>query len=118
MNNEKALVTLEATQATQVVTVSDVSAAEIEYQKMLVQYKELLRQTKELKGYHDVTFLGLAKAWFTENYPDVLYHIDLTDRGDERMVVFGASVHIETPGYSMAGTEFCQYVEALMDRLF
>jgi len=118
MSNDKSLTIVEAAQLPQVVAMCDVSAAEIEYQKMLVQYKELLRQTKELKGYHDITFLGIAKAWFAENYPNILYHIDLTDRGDDRTVIFGANVRIETPGYSFAGDEFCQYVGALMDRFW
>jgi len=75
MSNEKSLMIVETAQAPQVVAVSDVSAAEIEYQKMTRTFKDTVDQLRLIGKQRIVAKANIIKAWLNENYPDLRHTV-------------------------------------------
>ena len=69
MNNDKSLIIVEAAQSPQVVAVSDVSAAEIEYQKMTHAFRETVDQLRVIGKQRITARSHIIQAWLNENYP-------------------------------------------------
>src|SRR5579863_7730728 len=98
MNNEKTLMIVEGAQVPQVVTASDVSAAEIEYQRLHKEFKVVVDQLLAVEQHRALVKTRLMEAWFAENYPEVSITVtpDFEVQGYQAMR-FDHSVSIDSP---------------------
>jgi hypothetical protein len=113
MNNDKALIIVEATQSPQVVAVSDVSTAEIEYQRASRQCRDLAKQFEIAGSAYVAAQETLIKAWMTENYPDLSYTVMSRCTNDSNGLFVGISWRVDSPMQFTIIKEFNAYLDQL-----
>lgn len=100
MSNDKSLIIVEAAQVPQVVAVSDVSElslAEIEFQKANNEFKAHVEQVRKVAERGNACMERVVHAWMAENYPEVRFVTTSSTESDEVSFTYGVRANIDSP---------------------
>lgn len=111
MSNDKALIIVESAQPPQIAARSDVSAAEIEYQRMDKEYKVAMDHLRMAIKQRSIAKVALTKAWLAENCPGI--HCTVTPYFNEVTLGHGMEIFVDSPRFSMIMEEFNDYLRQI-----